>query len=250
MSTEEVLTPSAPRERGYIEWLDEIWSRRLQTLRERKPDLSMGILLCPTFPMMSLTGIIEPLRHATDFADNSRPLHCRWSIMGGPGHAAVASCGIRVQADASYINPTNFDYIVVVGGLLPHLRAASSQHRDYLRMAASANVPVIGACTGAFILAQEGLLDGRKASVHPFHAEDFRLAFPRLAFSTRDDFLIDNGRITVPRRCLYPVTDDGAHPPALRARPGGKSGAPAILDRAQDNERLRSRPRLGFPSRR
>lgn len=191
-------TSSGPTERGYIEWLDDIWSRRLQTSRERKPDLSVGILLWPTFPMMSLTGIVEPLRHAADFADNSRPLHCRWSIMGGPGHATVASCGIRVQADSAYINPTDFDYIAVIGGLLPHLRAASSQHRDYVRMAASANVPVIGACTGVFVLAQEGLLEGRKASVHPFHAEDFRVAFPRIAFSTRDDFLIDDGRLTVP----------------------------------------------------
>lgn len=198
MISEDLPTSSAPTETGYVDWLDGIWSRRLQSSRERKPDLSVGILLWPTFPMMSLTGVIEPLRHAADFADNSRPLHCRWSIMGGPGHSAVASCGIRVQADSPYINPTDFDYIVVIGGLLPHLRAASSQHRDYLRMAAAANVPIIGACTGAFVLAQEGLLEGRKASVHPFHAEDFRVAFPRLAFSTRDDFLADNGRITVP----------------------------------------------------
>jgi len=198
MNLMDTPSPPAPAEAGYVEWLDGLWSQRLLASRDRKPDLSVGILLWPTFPMMSLTGIIEPLRHAADFADNSRPLHCRWSIMGGPGHATVASCGIRVHADAPYINPTDFDYIAVIGGLLPHLRAASSQHRDYLRVAAAASVPIIGACTGVFVLAQEGLLEGRKASVHPFHAEDFRIAFPRIAFSTRDDFLIDNGRITVP----------------------------------------------------
>jgi transcriptional regulator GlxA family with amidase domain len=198
MNLADTYSSPAPAEAGYVEWLDGLWSQRLQTSRDRKPDLSVGILLWPTFPMMSLTGIIEPLRHAADFADNSRPLHCRWSIMGGPGHATVASCGIRVHADSPYINPIDFDYIAVIGGLLPHLRAAPSQHRDYLRVAASASVPIVGACTGVFVLAQEGLLEGRKASVHPFHAEDFRIAFPRIAFSTRDDFLIDNGRITVP----------------------------------------------------
>jgi len=31
-----------------------------------------------------------------------------------------------------------------------------------------------------------------------FHAEDFRIAFPNQPLSIRDDFLIDNGRITVP----------------------------------------------------
>ncbi len=182
----------------YVHWLDGLWQERLLTVRDRKPDLTIGILLWPTFPMMSLTGIVEPLRHAADFADNSRPLYCRWSIMGEPGQSAVASCGIRVQADAAYTNPNDFDYIVVIGGLLPHLRAAPARHRAYLRVAASAGVPIIGVCTGVFVLAQEGLLAGHKASVHPFHSEDFRMAFPRLAFSTRDDFLIDKARITVP----------------------------------------------------
>ncbi|MGO7088635.1 helix-turn-helix domain-containing protein [Rhizobium leguminosarum] len=198
MITSEQPPEASAGEPDYVRWLDDLWAERLLVARDRKADLSVGILLWPTFPMMSLTGIVEPLRHAADFADNSRPLHCRWSIMGAPGHAAVASCGIRVHADAPYINPTDFDYVVVIGGLLPHLRAAPSKHRDYLRVAASAGVPVIGVCTGAFVLAQEGLLAGRKACVHPFHAEDFRIAFPRLAFSTRDDFLIENGRITVP----------------------------------------------------
>ncbi len=188
----------AAGEPDYIGWLDGLWAERLLAARDRKADLSVGILLWPTFPMMSLTGVVEPLRHAADFADNSRPLHCRWSIMGPVGHAAVASCGIRVQSDAPYINPTDFDYIVAIGGLLPHLRTAPSRHRDYLRVAASAGVPIIGVCTGVFVLAQEELLSGHKACVHPFHAEDFRIAFPRIGFSTRDDFLIEGDRITVP----------------------------------------------------
>lgn len=182
----------------YIHWLDSLWAERLLAARDRKPDISVGILLWPTFPMMSLTGVVEPLRHAADFGDNSRPLHCRWSIMGKPGYEAVASCGIRFQADAPYINPIDFDYVVVIGGLLSHIHTSPASHRDYIRVAASAGVPIIGACTGSFVLAQEGLLVGRRAAIHPFHAEDFRVAFPRQPFSTRDDFLIEDGRITVP----------------------------------------------------
>ncbi|WP_296744756.1 helix-turn-helix domain-containing protein [Mesorhizobium sp.] len=186
------------KEADYVSWLDGLWAQRLLSVRDHKPDISVGILLWPTFPMMSLTGIVEPLRHAADFADNSRPLHCRWSIMGKTGFAAIASCGIRVESDAPYINPTDFDYVVVIGGLLPHLRAAPASHRDYVRVAAAAGVPLIGVCTGSFVLAEEGLLADRKAAIHPFHAEDFRIAFPRQALSVRDDFLMENGRITVP----------------------------------------------------
>ena len=118
--TVEDSAPSTQSEADYVRWLDALWAERLLSAREHKPDISIGILLWPTFPMMSLTGVVEPLRHAADFADNSRPLHCRWSIMGKPGVATAASCGIRVQADAPYINPTDFDYIVAIGGLLPH----------------------------------------------------------------------------------------------------------------------------------
>ncbi|MFB9981555.1 GlxA family transcriptional regulator [Mesorhizobium kowhaii] len=197
MTSEGDASP-APTDPDYVRWLDGLWAQRLLSSRDRKPDLSVGILLWPTFPMMSLTGVVEPLRHAADFADNSRPLHCRWSIMGKLGQASVASCGIRVQADAPYTNPTDFDYVVVIGGLLPHLRAAPAQHRDYIKVAVAAGVTVIGVCTGAFVLAQEGLLAGKKAAIHPFHAEDFRTAFPRLSFSTREDFVVADGQVTVP----------------------------------------------------
>lgn len=183
------------RSADYVGWLDSLWMERIGTTRRRRPDLSIGILLWPSFPLMSLSGVIEPLRHAADFADQSRPLYCRWSIMGSD---AIASCGIRVKADAPYTNPNDFDYIAVIGGLLAELRKAPPRHRDYVRVAAAAGVPVIGVCTGAFVLAQEGLLTYSKAAIHPFHAQDFKLAFPRLALSTRDDFISRNGRITVP----------------------------------------------------
>lgn len=183
---------------GYVGWLDEIWSRRLTGGQETRPELSIGILLWPGFPMMSLAGIIEPLRHAADFADNSRPIHCRWSVMGDPGHVAVASCGLAVPADRAYLNPTDFDYVVVIGGLLPQLNQSPARHRIYLRAAAAAGVPLIGACTGAFVLAQERLLADARVAVHPFHHEDFRRSFPGIRAVAREDFLIDGHRITVP----------------------------------------------------
>lgn len=185
----------AEPETDYVGWLDGLWAERLTDGHDRRPDLSVGILLWPGFPLMSLSGVVEPLRHAGDFGDNSRPIYCRWQVMG---QGATASCGIRVEADGPYINPTDFDYIAVIGGLLPQLGKAPPRHRDYLRVAAAAGVPLIGLCTGVFVLAQEGLLAGRKAALHPYHAQDFRQAFPRIAISTRDDFLRQDGRLTVP----------------------------------------------------
>ena len=48
----------------YIAWLDSMWLQRLVEAGDRKPELSIGILLWPGFPLLSLTGLIESLRHA------------------------------------------------------------------------------------------------------------------------------------------------------------------------------------------
>lgn len=180
----------------YVGWLDGLWLERLKSSTGHKPELSIGILLWPGFPLMSLTGIVEVLRHAADFGDHSRPLYCRWSIMGGSD--TTASCGLRVQCDAPYTNPKDFDYVAVIGGLLPQLKTAPERHRHYLRVAAAAGVPIIGVCTGVFVLAEEGLLAAHKASIHPYHAQDFHAAFPRIAMSTRQDFIDEGSRVTVP----------------------------------------------------
>ena len=180
----------------FVGWLDALWLERVKSTTEAKPELSIGIILWPGFPLMSLTGIVESLRHAGDFGDHSQPLYCRWTIMGE--HIVQASCGLAVQPDAPYTNPHDFDYIAVIGGLLPQIDAAPKRHRDYLRVAAAAGVPMMGVCTGVFVLAQEGLLAGHKAAIHPYHAQDFRSMFPRMSMSSRQDFVDEGQRITVP----------------------------------------------------
>ncbi len=193
------VSDDRPREgSGYVAWLDEMFARKLSNATGRARELTVGILLWPGFPMLSLTGIIEPLRHAADFGDQSRPVHCRWTVLGDGGSVTVASCGLSVAPDCPYIAPTEFDYLAVIGGLLGQLGSAPGRHRAYLRAAAAAGVPLIGVCTGVFVLAEEGLLAGRKVCVHPFHRDDFRAAFPSLRITTSEDFVADRSRITVP----------------------------------------------------
>src|SRR3546814_14852741 len=71
-----------------------------------------------------------------------------------------SSCGLHVQPWGVIESPERFDYIVVVGGLLHGKTRASSNVNVFLKSAARARVPLIGLCTGSFILARAGLLDG------------------------------------------------------------------------------------------
>lgn len=150
--------------------------------------LSVGILLWPSFPMMSLAGLVESLRHAGDHGDDSQPRYARWQIVGAPGSAIRSSCGIPVPVTSDYVHPGRFDHLFVIGGLLRDMESAPPRHRDYLHAARRAGVPLVGVCTGSFVLAREGFLDGRPVCVHPYHRGDFEAAFPGHRFVTNRDF--------------------------------------------------------------
>lgn len=150
--------------------------------------LGVGILLWPSFPLMSLTGIVESLRHAGDHGDASYQRYARWDIIGAPGARIASSCGIAVRATAAHGAPRAHDYLFVIGGLLRDLAGAPPAHRAHLRAAARAGVSVVSVCTGSFILAEEGLLEGVPVCVHPYHRKDFETAHPRHRIRANRDF--------------------------------------------------------------
>jgi len=160
-----------------------------------RPELSIGILLWPEFPLLALAGLIDSLRHAADFGDNSHKTRCAWHIMShNPAEPVPSSSGTLIQPDSPLRQPEEFTYIAVIGGLLRSLEKGSPAARDYLRRAGEAGVPVLGICTGSFILAEEGLLDNRRAAVHPYHIQEFRRRYPAVYAETGHDF-IDEGRV-------------------------------------------------------
>lgn len=159
--------------------------------------LHAGILLWPSFPLMSLTGIVESLRHAGDHGDDSSPRYARWDIVGAPGALVRSSCGLPVSTTAGYGYPGAYDHLFVIGGLLRDLDRAPPAHRDYMMTAFRHGVPVYGVCTGSFVLAGAGLLDGKPVCIHPYHRDHFESAFPGHRFVTNRDYHIAGGVVTV-----------------------------------------------------
>jgi transcriptional regulator GlxA family with amidase domain len=159
-------------------------------------ELRIGILLWPGFPLLSLAGLCDGLRHAADVGDQSRQTRCSWAILGTPGESQVASCGARVQVDLPLSAVADYDYVAVIGGLLPQLGEMDHRFPAFLRAMAAAGVPLIGICTGSFVLARLGLLDGHVPCIHPFHVDDWKAIHPGLPCETDAHYAISNDRIT------------------------------------------------------
>lgn len=159
-------------------------------------ELNIGLLLLPTFPLLSLAGFCDALRHAADLGDQSRPLRCTWSLLGTRAGDVHASCGVSIRVQSIEEYTESLDYLVVIGGLLSHMDAIDSRLWPYLAATDAKGVPLIGLCTGSFVLAKAGYMQDRVACVHTFHYEDYKRLFPGLGVLTNADYLIDGNRIT------------------------------------------------------
>lgn len=181
----------------YVAWLDSIWAKKRPASGPRA-GLSVGILLWPSFPLLSFAGVVEALRHAGDFGDQSRQIEGRWDVIGRPGSKVRASCGVEIAATIDYVHPQEFDHLIVIGGLLRELGTASLTHRRYIHVAKSLDVPVAALCTGSFVLAEEKLLARSVACIHPYHRRDYEMAFPNHRLTVTQDFVEADGITTVP----------------------------------------------------
>jgi transcriptional regulator GlxA family with amidase domain len=175
--------------------LGEVQQVSFATRGARVP-LRVGVILAEHFTLSAFAVFIDHLRLAADEGDRSRPLHVQWSIMANRQDSVPASCGVLIEPTSRFLPPESLDYVVVIGGLLhagPQIDAPTTL---YLREVAATSVPLIGICTGSFILCRAGLMRGRRSCVSWYHYQDFLEAFPDHDVVADRLFLADGPRIT------------------------------------------------------
>lgn len=174
--------------------------RRLAPPHGQTPDpataLSVGFVLLPRFTLLPFAAFVDCLRLAADEGDRSRQLRCRWHIMTDSGSDAVSSCGAAITPCEAFRDPAEFDYLVVIGGVLHEPGAADLAAIDYLRRAAGLGVPLVGVCTGVFSLIQAGLMDGRRCCISWYHHGDLARRFPAMQPVADRLFIDDGDRLT------------------------------------------------------
>ncbi|MDH6231915.1 transcriptional regulator GlxA family with amidase domain [Mesorhizobium soli] len=160
------------------------------------PRLSVGFILARRFTLCAFANFVDVLRLAADEGDRSRPILCEWTVLSDTMSPVASSCGVLVQPNERLGDPRKFDYIVVVGGLIDEIPNLSPEYTRYLQRAAAAEVPLVGVCTGAFILHRAGLMDGYRCCVSWFHHADFLEQFDGLKPVSDQIFIVDRGRLT------------------------------------------------------
>jgi transcriptional regulator GlxA family with amidase domain len=108
----------------------------------------------------------------------------RLTVCGEQAGPVRTSTGFAIVADRGIETVKRADTIVVPGiedGGMPPQPATL----EALRRAEQSGARMISICTGAFVLAAAGILDGRRATTHWRHAADLQRRFPAVEVDPR-----------------------------------------------------------------
>lgn len=154
---------------------------------------TVAILLFPDVLMLDVAGPIEVFSIANRYLDPAE--HYQLCSISNEREVR-ASNGMRMLADHLLSDaPSGFDLLLIPGGP----GAYNGVHSDLLAWlhSAIANSHRYGSiCTGAFILGEAGLLDGRQVTTHWNYIERLSQRFPTAKVNTEQIYIQDQELIT------------------------------------------------------
>ena len=151
----------------------------------------IAFLLLPQFSLAAFTGAIEPLRVANML---SQATLFDWSVFSITGDQVQSSSQVGVQPSGSVQEAIGFRNIVICGGLRT-TTFADEDLFNWLSRFARFGGSMGALCTGAFVLARAGLLNGHRCTVHWSTAAVFQEMFPLLDLS-HSLFVVDGKRFS------------------------------------------------------
>ncbi len=141
----------------------------------------IGFVVSPGFRMMSFA-----VASVFEFAnvEMSEPVY-DVHLLSETGGSVRTSIGVSVATEP--FDDTNFDTLIVGRGTQPPTPGLI----EFVRRAPGRCRRVAATCLGAFVLAEAGLLDGRRATTHWHRARDLQARFPKVKVEEDRIFIID-----------------------------------------------------------
>ena len=211
---------------------------------------TVAVLIFPEFQLLDAAGPITVFEAA---GRDAAPPAYRLRVMAGAAGPVVSSCGVPLVAEP--LIDGALDTLIVAGGWGTRNTSACAQTLDYVRAAAARARRTASVCSGAFILAAAGLLDGRRATTHWARAAEFARAYPQVRVEPDRIFVRDGTTWTSAGitagidLALALVAEDLGEAVAKRAaqqlvvyhrRPGGQSQFSALLEADRPDSRFSS----------
>ncbi|MFJ5295460.1 GlxA family transcriptional regulator [Pseudomonas sp. NPDC088368] len=144
--------------------------------------IRVGLVIYPGFQVLGL-AVSAVFETANDMNGPS------YELVVVSEHGGIVRSSLGFGMETTSFKDAHYDTLVVIGN--NRTDNVSDGLLDYLRASFARTKRVTAVCTGAFVVAQAGLLDGRRATTHWAHAREFRSAFPDVHLEEDRIFVID-----------------------------------------------------------
>lgn len=153
------------------------------------PVKTIGLLGYDDMQALDLTGPLDVFGAANALASGMPPYELH--VIGVHTGTVHAENGLAVLPACSIEDAPPLDTLLIPGGSGSRLGNADPKLLAWLRRQAQTARRVVSVCTGAYILAATGLLDGRRVATHWQYAEDLARRFPAIRVEPERLFLRD-----------------------------------------------------------
>ncbi|GAA4502474.1 GlxA family transcriptional regulator [Gluconacetobacter tumulicola] len=145
----------------------------------------IGFFVCPNHRILDLAGPLGAFEEANIFVEDNA---YRLSVISEVGGAVVGSSGVPIHTQ-SFRN-TAFDTVIFIGGNIAPFQSPGviAAAKDL----AARTARVASVCTGAFLLAATGHLDGRRATTHWRLAPELQQRYPLIRVEADRIFIADD----------------------------------------------------------
>jgi transcriptional regulator GlxA family with amidase domain len=139
--------------------------------------------------LLDAAGPISAFEIAARFAGNAPGI----KVLAEKPGPVRSSSGVEMLARG--FNPSGtITTLIIAGGNGVHGAAACKKTLAFVRRLAARGTRVASVCSGAYVLAEAGLLDGRRATTHWRRTQHFVHAYPRIKLEA-DQIYVRDGNI-------------------------------------------------------
>ena len=155
----------------------------------------IDVLTYPAVQLLDVTGPVQVFASANDIvagAGGARPYLL--NVVAQSGEGATASAGLTLVAGPLTQGGEKLDTLLVAGGEGAEAAAENPILVDWVRERATHARRVASVCTGAFLLAAAGVLDGRRAATHWKYCVKLAQRFPAVRVEP-DPIFVRDGKV-------------------------------------------------------
>jgi transcriptional regulator GlxA family with amidase domain len=151
--------------------------------------IMIGVLVFPDFQLLDAAGPISVFEIAARFAGQPPSIKL---LAATPGPVRSSS-GVEISARGLKAAGA-ITTLIVAGGEGVDAAAISAKTLAFVRAAAKRGVRIASVCSGAYMLAEAGLLDGRRATTHWRRTRHFLVSYPKVKLEP-DRIFVRDGNI-------------------------------------------------------